>query len=498
MKSHGFVSKVHMTLVTSLAALLLPCISSAANHYVWCKAAGASTGADFANAYTALPSKLIRGDTYIVAGSTACSFGSHTFNDALSGVAVITVRYAQADTDSGVPGWQSSFATQPAQWDSVSSAVQWIFATGYYTMDGMVGSKENAGAYGFRLRETTPATPHGPWYIELGEGGGGDTVSTVTLRHIEIDGGDCCVVAANLEGKDIAINGPGNNTVSNVTMQYLYIHDWGGTAFQINNWDTILLEHSVIARNRSTTSWHEEAWTCNPCVNLTDRYNVYEDIAGTGMIVSGLSTVMPRASSNMQVYGDVFISTPACNDNGAGTGVPCQYGLGIVTDNNAFSNYGITGLQFYNNTIANISGGTRVGVFMPQSTSTITLAQNNLWWNCSGNYAQIYARGGMSHDYNTFLNTAIEASNTTLQAHEYQAPTGAANPFLSVNTKDFHISSETMAPHLNDGIPVALPFNTDMDGNVRGADGTWERGAFEFSIGVALKPPQNLSIADVK
>ena len=486
--------------VLFISSFLLPCTLHAATHYVWCNAKGSGAGTNFTNAYTDLPTNLVRGDTYVVAGDSSCTFGTHFFRDPVSGTSVITVRYAQSSLDSGISGWQSAFATQPAQWNSLSSSVQWIFETGYYTMDGATGNGENAGTYGFRFLETTPAAPHGPWSIQLGEGGGGFTLSNVTIRHTEIDGGDCCVVPANVEGKDIAINGPGNNTVSNVTFQYLYIHDWGGTAFQINNWNTILVEHSVIARNRSSSSWHEEAYTCNPCANLTDRYNIYEDIQGTGIFVSGLSATMPGPSDNWQIYGDLMFATPACNDGGAGTGVPCQYGLGVVTDNNAFSNYGITNLQFYNNTIANISGGTRVGIFLAEGTSTILSAQNNLWWNCTGNMAQIYAKGGSSHDYNTFLNTAIEA-NTLLQAHEYQTSSGSADPFVSDVSKDFRLSSENVDPHLNDGILLSSSspsgcsvgvncYNIDPLGIVRGADGSSERGVFELTAG--LDAPTNL------
>jgi hypothetical protein len=33
------------------------------------------------------------------------------------------------------------------------------------------------------------------------------------------------------------------------------------------------------------------------------------------------------------------------------------------------------------------------------------------------------------------------------------------------------------------GSPLASPYNTDLLGKTRGADGTWDRGAFEFDAG---------------
>jgi hypothetical protein len=42
--------------------------------------------------------------------------------------------------------------------------------------------------------------------------------------------------------------------------------------------------------------------------------------------------------------------------------------------------------------------------------------------------------------------------------------------------------------HLNDGASLSSPYNTDFAGNTRGADGTWERGAYEFNTTDPPKP----------
>jgi hypothetical protein len=51
--------------------------------------------------------------------------------------------------------------------------------------------------------------------------------------------------------------------------------------------------------------------------------------------------------------------------------------------------------------------------------------------------------------------------------------------------KSFLLSSETIDPHLNDG-------NADIVGNTRGADATWNRGAYEFNTGAPPTKPNPL------
>ncbi|MEN6626348.1 MAG: hypothetical protein ABFD69_08995, partial [Candidatus Sumerlaeia bacterium] len=76
-----------------LTVLLLGFASSsmAADYYV--RAGAGGNGSDWANAYGSLPATLQRGSTYHIA---AGSYGSHQFNDAESGTAMITIKKATA------------------------------------------------------------------------------------------------------------------------------------------------------------------------------------------------------------------------------------------------------------------------------------------------------------------------------------------------------------------------------------------------------------------
>jgi hypothetical protein len=59
------------------------------------------------------------------------------------------------------------------------------------------------------------------------------------------------------------------------------------------------------------------------------------------------------------------------------------------------------------------------------------------------------------------------------------------NPFLDWPNGDFRLTKTTSA-----GLPLASPYNIDMLGIIRGADGVWDRGAFEFGA-IRLSPPFN-------
>ncbi|MGZ3805075.1 MAG: hypothetical protein ACXVB4_12745, partial [Pseudobdellovibrionaceae bacterium] len=66
-------------------------------------------------------------------------------------------------------------------------------------------------------------------------------------------------------------------------------------------------------------------------------------------------------------------------------------------------------------------------------------------------------------------------------------------PFVNVAGNDLRLLTATSA-----GTILSSPYNMDLNGNVRGADGIWDRGALEFVSNSLppsmLSPPQNLRI----
>jgi hypothetical protein len=86
--------------------------------------------------------------------------------------------------------------------------------------------------------------------------------------------------------------------------------------------------------------------------------------------------------------------------------------------------------------------------------------------------------GDITLSFNHFQNAgATQGTNAT---------SGSGNPFVDYTNGNFRLASATTA-----GTTLASPYNTDMFGNTRGADGTWDRGALEFCSGGCADP--NLS-----
>ena len=91
-----------------LAMLFLGTVSAeAANQYVRAGAAGMNNGTDWTNAYTSLPSTLVRGDTYYIADGT---YGSRTLSTPASAALLITIKKATSTDHASSPHISRSHA----------------------------------------------------------------------------------------------------------------------------------------------------------------------------------------------------------------------------------------------------------------------------------------------------------------------------------------------------------------------------------------------------
>ena len=70
----------------------------------------------------------------------------------------------------------------------------------------------------------------------------------------------------------------------------------------------------------------------------------------------------------------------------------------------------------------------------------------------------------------------------------------SSNPFVDLVGGILELIRATV-----EGAPLPSPYNMDMTGATRGADGVWDLGAYEFWSGstpspIAPAPPTNLSL----
>jgi hypothetical protein len=436
----------------------VPILSLAANHYVRAGATGSGSGSDWTNAYTNLPSSLVRGDTYYVA---AGNYGVHTFEDALSGTTLITVKVATVADHGTSTGWSDTYA-------GTANFGQFIFHTGYYDVTGSSRTSLTSG-YGLQMKIGVSGPGYAIWFQDP------YTISHVTISYLEMIGIGYGNTATSGER---GIYGDGGNSVSNITLDHMYFHDFGYCEVPIltRNWDTVSLTYSEINITHQSSPCHMEEWSDGGTSNVTVAYNVFSNTDGTAVITE-LNSGTQQTANNWAIYGNVFAQTDSATYNDL-----IDDGVIACINSNVCSNWVV-----YNNTFANFTNIQLSGtVYWTEaaSGSSVTV-NNNIWYNsksCGPTGV------GVSSDYNYYINCTGGVPS------EPNGQTGTADIFRNASNGDFHLTMET-----KDGLHLPSPFDLDPDGVSRGTDnGIWSRGAFQLiSTTQQPTPPQSLTVQSV-
>jgi hypothetical protein len=416
--------------------------------FVRSDATGAGDGSDWTDAFLELPDDLLRGAVYLVADGT---YPGYTFDDEVDGDQLISVKKATLTDHGTEDGWDTGFG------DGVADHGPIAFHRSFYLFDGQVGGGRGAyrSGHGFR--------------IHLTDGGMGITVgapyaseqerlmdrSDITVQHVEVSGPAPPEPCRDTGGGGVAIAG-GTDGHRNLTFSNLWLHDLaiglhGSFAQQI------VLEDSCIERNASSSSCHSEGWAAwGPSEQVIVRNNLWSDIEGTAVIALGIADYW-------DVYHNVFTCAPG-HPHG------CGVGNGIIgtTDH---ADQQANHWRVHHNVFVNLETSTLDLISSAAGIAEGNTAYNNIWLsNADGP-----SFGGVEHDYNWFYDNAGGADDEALAAGEAHGQLGAADPFVDWQGDDFHLTAPTEA-----GQSLAAPFDTDPDGAARGADGTWDRGLYEY------------------
>lgn len=427
-----------LKLVLTVSCLLLPISANAASHYVWCGATGAANGTEWTDAYTDLPSSLTRGDTYYVAGTTSCTYGYHDFNDVVSGTLVISIIKATSTNSGSISGWQSSFGTATADWDTVGGPGDiWTFNTSYYSVNGEYGSPPTADSYGFRLKNPGNSTSNVN-FVDI-DGGSSGTLSNVSVTYVEIDNGPINPDTSQIVGGTGVFTGSNGAAYSNLTLSYCYIHDINGAPVLWNNVGNSVIDHNWEARDRYTSTEHSEAISFHGGSYIVISNNVFQDELGTGGVV-----FLEFSFDHMYVFNNLFF-----NSQGQGL-ANWEYGDGSVFNNTGGT---ITNIFVFNNTLYNISGQSAVAL----GTTTNGLVENNLWWN-----GQQVAVGGATTDaYNTVINSYLNfgwACNGTGDSCQTSYGTGfSGSTGASINSASLTSNVVTVTTASSLGLSIGNP-----------------------------------------
>lgn len=435
--------------VMSLAAL----DANAALRYVRQGATGAQDGSDWTNAYSSLPSALVRGDTYFVADG---AYAGLTFSTAANGTIPITIKKATRADHGTSSGWVDSYGD-----GQVSFSGGFSFTSPYWILDGQTGGGAiNAWSqgFGFKVTETGDDTA----VIKVA-----GTANNVTIQHVDLQGkGSVSVSGGSASNDGLAVYG-----ASNVTLSYFRMQGIGRCPFFVSP-RNLVVEHGWVQSFYGSSAVHSEVasiWAFAGSIgDVTFRYNLFTDIQSTGGLMWDNSS---NASAGMAVYGNVFYKPAGANWDrangviGGWTGGNGEQFRNVLVYNNSFVNVDQESLS----TFPNVYSG--------------NVAYNNLFYNSA---SPSFSKFG-NHNNNHFINSG------GAQSEPNGTSAASGDPFVNMAALDFRLKAAT-----SPGVTLLAPFNADPYGKVRGSDGTAERGAFEFTSGgaaiVSLAPPNNLSV----
>src|SRR5262249_38726102 len=244
-----------------------------------------------------------------------------------------------------------------------------------------------------------------------------------TLRYLDLAGpGGSTPVNMNGDNRGIdatAWDGSQYEAIENLLVSHCRIHG------QVNNLWLMHVDSSTIEYTKmydsaaaNSTTYHANVCATASSTNITWRYNeIYNhQVEGIMFIFGG--------SANWYIYGNLW------HDGMTGVARVLEAQDGVEGP-----------FYFYNNTIVNV--GTSIGVangghYMPGSRG-----RNNIYWNTTvpgtPGFGQAYA-GLPDNDY--------DFSNLTL--YEAHGVSNGSNPFVSTNTRDYHLVANIGATYPRD------------------------------------------------
>lgn len=422
----------------------------AANHYIRAGATGSATGNDWTNAYPTLPSNLTRGDTYYIATGT---YPGRTFNTAESGTALITIKGATVADHGTDTGWAASMSVSAAEGGTQATFTSGLtFNTSYWVFDGVVGpvSSRTTTAYGFKINPVNYAVR----IFNLST-----AITNITVSHIS------AVAPAGDVEKFFLSTDNSTKSVHNVTWSHNLLNGWSNAQWAtsnglaMNGW---LAEYNIILNGFSSAANHGEDINNNYGYldSFTIRYNVFEGrSSGTATIVGGLNGRV----GTYYIYGNVFKNQVS----GDGT-IVCVH-------ENAT-------MYIYNNTFINAGGGGS-GPYIGGTASDCVLSgviANNLLYSMSADLGS--AASGMTRHYNAYFST----TNTPSETNGY---TASGDPFVGSASGNVNLTP-SVAAAMPAGLTLPTPYDRDIINALRGADGKFDRGAYETGGGGAdVTPP---------
>lgn len=500
------------------------------NHFVRAGAGGTDSGADWTNAFPTLPATLTRNDTYYVADGI---YVQYTFDDPVSGTQTITIKKATIADHGTETGWFDTYGDGQAAWEVPDTGntepdnTAWWVTTNYWIFDGQVGGGNQdwdgtTNPHGFLLTVDQEGNfvfdPFNTNMIRLGEDDTGSSVDFIEIRHVEFYLGNetqdwGTEVDYNIFGINASLNwvnvvgtddGCFNVTVSECYFNELHvnIHNTSG-----HNW---LIENSFFWKNHDNDdggSRQENGMKQYAPHDSTVRYCLFYNQNGTGSITLSCGNQNVTANfpdknvDNMQVHGNIFYNDDTLgNDVGeicvtlehVSAGEPNGVIAGLFVINNSFyDNFGVNTTSGIRTEQDEEAAGGQDDPLHGHPAISNFVVKNNIHYDCDSGRSYLQFFNNITDlDYNwiylcddgrTSQGEAGTNRDTELVALMTNGIEGTSDPFTSPATLDFGLTAAIAGD-----ATVGATYNTDMFGNTRGDDGTWDMGAIELDESVAV------------
>lgn len=393
--------------------------------YLLASASGSGSGSDWTNAFTTLADAndgVARGDRlYVGEGEYAEDI---TFDVPASGTSTIEIRKATVADHGTNTGWNNTFANQATIQGSCA------FATDYWILNGARRDEDDwfdPTAYGFRITGSIYS-----WPINFPPGG-----NHLVFQYLDI-GADVGSVYPDISGPPFYFVGNGT-TQFDFTVSRCHMHNCG--IVMLVDVDGITIEYSAFA-----DSWGKEAIRgFGTCTNGILRYlkflNTTRDTGlpgeeGTAPIAIWDSN-NAGSLDNWQIYAIEMLDTEAIEHSGGAIVVGGDGGgwVGVPANN----------VKVYNVTIAGFNSNISANILLNGTGNEVV---NTVWYDCIG--------------------TPSATPNTASNGEE------SSDPFVDYAGGDLRLASELL------GTELESPYNVDLDGNIRGQNGSFSRGAYQY------------------
>jgi len=395
----------------------------AADHYVRPDGGnyGSEDGSDWNNAFNGFTdinwASINPGDVVWLAGGTY----TQELNPEASGLSELRIFIKRAiksdDLCSSAAGWTDNFDSQ-VQLNDVGINFN---GDNHITIDGQVKN-------GIRIFRPTRGTQGVNWIAAS---------SYITIRNFQVEGPGYDLVYNQYGSRGIDVT-PSSGTSTNIVIEYCDIFNQPTQIYFFRVYDSIVqyceLHHGSDATPPPNDD-HENVLYSSVSHNITFRYNVIHDWTAMGVFLSG-------NQNNWHVYGNTFYD--------GWVGVEGRTGS---THHN---------LNIYNNIFDEVYGPVRY-----RGDGDTGKTKNNIFYG--GTQANIW--GDSDHDYNWFSGTGNNGETHGIAG-------GSETPFVDRAIKDYHLKSGSST--IDSGTNLGSQYEFDPDGNTRGADGVWDRGAYEF------------------